>query len=339
MANPPKQDAKGNYIGTNPPSPIKATPVGSPIATKPVQAKPVIAKAAGDPTKQTNVRKAGVGAFKITPLAKQKQWINMIVYGGFGSGKTTLAGSAADVEKMSDVLYVDIESGSMSILDSDRIKKPENIDSVRITTYKQLGKIFDFVNAHCKHRDDPSEEATEKLKQLQAVAFQCDVADIETPRRYNTIVIDSLSELDQLCQYELLGLRTDRNIEDDIEVADWNIFRKNNAMIQLVIRAYRDLPINVIFVCSASYTQDDLKRMHFAPTMTGKLSGQIQGFVDIVGYLVVGKQEDKSKSAPRVMYVQPVGKFDAKNRSASFKESYIKDPTMLTVCKAIRYIK
>jgi hypothetical protein len=117
--------------------------------------------------------------------------------------------------------------------------------------------------------------------------------------------------------------------EGEVDVAEWAEFRKNNQMMQLVIRAYRDLPINVILICHAAFTQDELKRMLYAPGLTGKLAKQVQGFVDIVGYLKVGELPADGKSdAPRRLFLQPVGKFDAKCRIASFKGSYLDNPTM-----------
>jgi hypothetical protein len=120
---------------------------------------------------------------------------------------------------------------------------------------------------------------------------------------------------------------------EETDVAGWPEFRKNNQMMQIVIRAYRDLPMHVIFVCPAGYNQDEKKVFHWTPALTGKLSNQVQGFVDIVGYLVPGQLKEEGKEAARRLFVQPItgtptGKFDAKNRRASFKESWFDNPTM-----------
>ena len=80
--------------------------------------------------------------------------------------------------------------------------------------------------------------------------------------------------------------------------------------------------------------------------MTGKLSSQVQGFMDMVGYLVakpVGAQaegEDAEsggdKKMARRLYVQPIGNFAAKCRFSSFKGTYFDNPTMETIIKAIK---
>lgn len=294
-----------------------------------------------DAINKESALKAPDTAFRIVPLTEGVKWLNMLIYGAYGSGKTTLGASAADVDEMADVIMLDIESGAMSLEDNDRIIHKDRIDRISITSFQQMAKAHEFLKAHCRYRDDP--DAIDKLKKLQALFTGVAVENINDKnlRHYNTVLIDSMSELDQLTLYELLGFTSDMKLDEaiadgDMEVADWPIYRKNNQMINLIIRAYRDLPINVIIICHAAYTQDEMKRMFYAPGLTGKLSAQIQGFVDIVGYLKVGKPEEGQKEAPRRLYVQPVGKFDAKNRKASFKDSSFEDPTMLSIQAALK---
>lgn len=279
-------------------------------------------------------------AFKIMPMEDEFEWLNMIVYGVPGSGKTTLCASAADVDDMADVLMIDIESGRMTIKDNKRIKRKDRIDSIRVTSYKQLAEVHKFLQAHCRLRDDPSKEATEKLIKLQAKFTNIDPAKIKTPRRYRTVIIDSLSELDALCIYELLGLSTDMDLstamaDGDMEVAQFAEYKKNNQIMQLIVRAYRDLPIHSLLTCHVAYTQDEMKRMFYSPSLTGKLRNQVQGFVDLVGYLKVGDLPEGKTEAPRRMYFQPVGKFDAKCRLANLEGSYFENPFMKDIWKAV----
>jgi hypothetical protein len=140
--------------------------------------------------------------------------------------------------------------------------------------------------------------------------------------------------------YGLLNIQTDMKLDmEKMDVAQFAEFRKNNQMMQLLVRAYRDLEMNVILVCSAQYNQDELKRMHWAPALTGKLAAQIQGFVDVVGYMQVGKPAEGGKEAPRRLYIQPIGQFDAKSRMASFKDPFIDDPNMSKIMAAFKGLK
>lgn len=278
-----------------------------------------------DPTKPAMHR---VDApFAIRPLKSKPQWLKLLVYGKHGNGKTTLVGSAADCDKMGDVLFVDCESGDMTLSNNSRIKSSDKIDVISCSTFRQVALIHEFLQAHCRARDNGDLEV---LKKLQSKFTGVPVEEIpdKAVKKYKTIIIDSLTELDQLCMYQQLGISIDTKIDTEIEVAQFAEFRKNNQMMQLLIRAYRDLPVNLLLVCSAQYVQDELKKMHFTPNLTGKLSSQVQGFMDVVAYLTVGAPMEGQVEAPRRLYIQPVGKFDAKNRKSSFKEAFFDNPTM-----------
>lgn len=62
-------------------------------------------------------------------------------------------------------------------------------------------------------------------------------------------------------------------------------------MIQFLVRRFRDLPINSIFICSVNSEQDAKKRYHYFPNLPGQLAKDVQGLVDTVGYLVTIPQE------------------------------------------------
>lgn len=299
-----------------------------------------------DPTKEANLKATTAQAdraFTIQSMEDEEtDYLKMIIYGPFGSGKTTLFGTCADVDAMSDVLMLDIESGKMSIKNNDRIKRKDRLDRIRIASFKQMGKVHEFLKLHCRLRDDPTKE--KELIALEARFKGVDPSTIKTPRRYRTVGIDSLSELDILTMYELLGFPAPADLDlnaimadGEMEVAEWGEFRKNNQMLQLIVRAYRDLPLNVILVCHQQYTQDEKKAFFYSPGMTGKLSTQIQSFVDIVGYLQVGTTTDgvDAKEAPRRLSVQPVGKFSAKMRVADFKKAHFDNPVMADIWKVV----
>lgn len=287
-----------------------------------------------DPTKSEGAKTVSGPLFKITGRPTiSEQYIKLLIYGDPGVGKTTLAASAVDVPQMGDVLYIDAERSEMAIDDNSRVVNAENIDRIRVNSFNAVAQVQEFLKAHCAARDAGN---IEKLRSLEARAKGVSPADIEEPRQYRTVIIDSLSEVNEFCMYQLLKLSTDMKLDvDEMEVAEWGEFRKSNQMMQLVTRAYRDLPVNVLFIAGAQYTQDELKRKFFAPNMTGKLANQIQGFMDVVGYMVTGKVAEGSVEAPRRLWVQPVGNFMAKNRRSMYREAYFNDPTMGTMMKGL----
>lgn len=311
---------------------------------------------AADPTKQPANKSVAATPppFRITRMRAEHRFIKCIFYGAFGSGKTSLAASAVDVPEMNDVLMVDAESGTMSVTDAPHIKDRDLIDTVRVTDFKTVAYVQEFLKAHCIARDSLD---LSRLKALQARLWGYDISVIDENhvgtdiveiingqevtkkarlRKYRTAIIDSLTEIDTFSMYQLLNIQTDMKLDKDMDVAQFAEFRKNNQMMQLLVRAYRDLPMNVLIVCSSQYTQDELKRMHWTPALTGKLSNQVQGFVDVCGFISTGKPAEGDKTIPRRLFIQPIGNFDAKNRIASFKDPYIDNPSMKDIMGAFR---
>ena len=319
---------------------------------------------ANDPTKKPSTPTATAGTaappFQITPMKQMHRYIKCCFYGAFGTGKTTLAGSAVDVEEMRDVLYVSAESGTMSIEESDKIKHVDLIDNVRVTDFKMVARVQEFLKAHILARDAylkggaNKEAALQRLVALQSRMFgnmpaEAISIDHETDeigedgiytqarlRLYRTAVIDSLTEVDTFSMYQLLNIQTDMKLDADMDVAQFAEFRKNNQLMQLLVRAYRDLDMNVIIICAAKYTQDELKRFLWGPALTGQLAGQVQGFVDVVGFIQTAAPKEGEKEVARRLWIQPVGKFDAKTRMASFKDPYIDAPDMTKIMLAFK---
>jgi hypothetical protein len=273
--------------------------------------------------------------FRISPRRQgSDRYIKMIVYGPFGTGKSTLAGSAVDVDSMRDVLLIDAESGDMVLEDNPRIKRPQDVEHIRVTNFLQVARVQEFLKAHCVHRDSNN---VNKMREVEAMLKGVPVETITEPRRFRTVIVDSLTEIEAYCMYGLLKINEGELLTgsaDEIDVARFDEFRKNNMMVQVLVRALRDLPMHVIFVCAQAYTQDEMKRFHYGPQMTGKLASQIQGFVDIVGFLRAGATNDQG-IAPRRLFVQPIERFDAKCRRASFQGAFFEDPTMLSIMKAV----
>lgn len=284
------------------------------------------------------------GAFRIGALTDpmRRRYIKCLFYGAPGTGKTTLAGTAVDIEAMQDVLAIQIEGGEEVLLDNPRIKNPELVDVVRINSMPQLVKLYNFLQNHCRARDKGDEEM---LIKMQNAVFHGDIDAAGNPtngelydgdrlRQYRTVIIDSLTEIEAANLATTLGLDAQGiEVGGDATVAGWGEFRQNNHTMQRNIRAFRDLDMNVIFICHQSYNQDDMKRYHYAPALTGKLAQQVQGFVDVVGWLIVGT--DEKGTMVRKLAVQPhTGpKADAKNRFAKYQDPYFDSPTMSDLMK------
>ncbi len=266
-----------------------------------------------------NVKKATrPPAFRLETVARTERYLKMLVYGVAGVGKTTLACSSLEVPSMRDVVMINAEAGDLSVIDYD------NLDSIRVTDFKALGRINEYLKQHCRARDE-GDKAT--LKKLEAQVRGVDPTDIKKPREYKTVIIDSLTELESYCFNQLLGITDSTRLDEETQSSEWTEYKKNHTMILRVVRAFRDLPMHVIMTCAEQYSQDETKKYKYSPDLTGKLSKKVQGFFDMVGYYAQGKDGD---TIQRRLYVMPsgAGRYDAKHRYQAFKDEFFVNPTI-----------
>lgn len=257
--------------------------------------------------------------FVIKSTKASQDWLKMLVYGNYGTGKTTLAASAQDVPGMGDVIFIDAESGSMSLSDRD------DIDSINITNYSQFARVYEYLRLHCRARDADDVNALVKLESTYK-GIQVSPKNV---KRYRTVVIDSITEVQKYCMYQLLNMEVgDYELDMEPQAAQFAEWGKAAEMIRLLVRSFRNLPMHVIIVAAEQSTEDETKRQLKSPALPGKLSKEIQGFLDVVAYLYAASTDQGMR---RRLYLEPGKTFDAKSRAQWIKEAYIDEPTMSLV--------
>ena len=307
------------------------------------------------------VQRADPPPFEIKSAARRDRWLKFGVYATHGAGKTYLMGSAVEVPNMRDVLMLNAEKGDLTLYDADfSVKVEDHLDIVDASSMTQINWIYRFLKDHCTLRDrvydarrlkkvnaasdEDVSEATSKLADLEARVYLDRANDLKDrtcqPREYRTLIIDSVTEAEAYCMNQLLNVTDQTSMADPGQAAEWTEFKQNHGMILRMMRSFRDLPMHVLFSFQRGYTQDEMNKRLFMPLMTGKLASRVQGYLDMVGYLITANPtEAKPDIVPRRLYVQPspTGKFDAKNRFAKFKGSFFDDPTMHKILEAIDY--
>ena len=108
-----------------------------------------------------------LGGLEVTTVAESPEYINMIVYGNPGAGKTVLAGSADVVPELRPVLFLDVEGGTLSIRD-----RFPDVDVVRLQSWSNMQSVYDAL-------------------------YKMD-------HGYQTVVLDSLTEMQKFSMYNIM---------------------------------------------------------------------------------------------------------------------------------------
>jgi len=122
--------------------------------------------------------------------------------------------------------------------------------------------------------------------------------------KYETIAIDSVSELAEVC------LSTEKAKAKDPRQA----YGEMQDQMATLIRAFRDLPKHVYMSAKLEKAQDEMGRMLYSPSMPGNKTGQaLPYFFDEV--LALRCEKDAEGNLMRALLCQSDGLWQAKDRS------------------------
>lgn len=260
--------------------------------------------------------------FTFTTPKRDKRFMKAFFFGPYGSGKTYLAGTAEDYEPYRDVLFIDAESGDLTLED-----RWPNMTVVRITNFRQLARVHEFLTLHHRVRGENDEK---KLLALENMYWPEPVAK---PHHFNTVVIDSLSEVQGFLHYDILGVKLGiTKLDEDLPKAGWDEFDLSINKMRYVVRSFRDLPMNVILVAGEQEKSDE-SRIRISANFQGKLNNELPGFMDLAGRLVAGEPDEKGV-VHRRLYLSNGKNFKAKSRLSAIKAPWLDDPTMEMIAKA-----
>lgn len=213
-------------------------------------------------------------------------WLNFLIYGEPGAGKTHLLGTADDDERTRPVLVFDVEGGTATI------RKRQNVDIKRVRTMKELEQAYNDLY-HSIKRDENGKEYL----------------------YYKTVAIDSLSELTDVDMRYIMKEAYGRNPDKvDVDVPSQREWGKARAHMRTIVRVFRDLPANVIFTSQVATLQDEGQPVKYFPGFAGKLRTELPGFCDVVGYLY---PENEQGEIQRYLQVQGTRRVVAKDRTSA----------------------
>lgn len=229
-----------------------------------------------------------IGGLLVEKPDVRMQYVNALIYGPPGVGKTVLAGSADAIPEMRPVLLIDVEGGTLSL----RNTYPD-VDVVRVQTWDDMQAVYDAL-----YKGD---------------------AD------YKTVVLDSLTEIQKFSMYNIMTGLLRKEPDRDPDVPGMREWGKNIEQMRRLVRAFRDLPMHTIFTALVAYEKDQKSGVVQArPSMSGKLSGEVAGFTDLVLYMYTKLVDGQIR---RLLLTQGTDRQIAKDRSGLLPQ-LIEEPTM-----------
>ena len=222
--------------------------------------------------------------------------LKMLIYGGPGVGKTTLAGTISE-----PVLVISAEAGLLSLSD-------KNIDVIDITLDDD-GKLI------------PKERRLARLGEVMQF-----VQTEESKAKYKWLFIDSLTEISQNLVENLQLVYPDA--KDGIKL--WGDYAKKSRSL---VKSFRDLPhYNVVFTALEAEDKDENGRRYIRVDMSGKIGKQLPAFFDEVFRMHL--IEDINGNAIRILTTAPMENVVAKDRSGKLKDKV--EPCLTTIADIIR---
>jgi hypothetical protein len=241
-----------------------------------------------------------LGGLKVTTAVARSPYLNVLVYGDYGTGKTVLAGSAEEVAEMAPVLVLDYEGGTESL----RRTYP-GVHVLRVTDWDQMQNVYDEL-----HRTNGG--------------------------GYKTIILDSLTEIQKFSMYAIMEKHVvdalAKGDEVDPDVPGMRQWGKNAEQTRKFVRAFRDLPVHTIFTALAKTDKDPKTgKQKTVPSLSGKIAQEVPAFLDVVVYYYIKRVEDEER---RMLLCNATEGNTAKDRTGKLP-MVLEAPTMSKVFQLI----
>lgn len=244
------------------------------------------------PTAKPSPAKSTAGLF--ASLSDTDEYLNILLFGREGSGKTTAACSLANLG-YGKVLVVNAEGG----MKKNTLKR-HGIEIDRIMVWPPSGQPITHAGLDEVHR------------QLRA-----DLAD--DPQSWAGIVFDSATEIVQALVDYVAGDRIEKASRKGASVdgvdqffTDRSDYGTMSKMFRDILRKYRDLPTH--FIVTALERRDvdeDSGKVQYGPAVTPGVQTDLLGYVDLV---LACTAADDEEGKPYRALTRSSGKYRGKDR-------------------------
>ena len=217
--------------------------------------------------------------------------IKCLVYGDSGAGKSFLAASAPK-----PLILLTEANGQASIMHSN-----PSADIIHITSDAMLGAVLKDI---CENPNNWS--------------------------KYDTIVIDSLTEMQRLIKDRITNQG-----KKQMRLQDWGILADN---MRALIRRIRQLEKNVVCLCLLeAQLEEETGVRHLKPAFEGKkTSGEIAQFFNFVGFLYTSLEQVKENETKTVRSLMVEGPSRVMCKPTYPLTGSIKEPNLSTLFNLIK---
>ena len=237
---------------------------------------------------------------------EERKRIKMVTYGACGVGKTSFASTAADFEKAKDVLFISPDKG-------EGVAKGKDFDVIRINQFEQLEDVHEFLTYHVRFRDD--DKKRKEVHEEYGVRFN--------KQSYETVVLDSLTELSRYSEDHIVGNKPDTRISEREGMEGWSDWELQKQNMVGVLRSFRDLDVHFIGTATEKREKDETRgEVTVLPNISGSAREFVEEAVDIIGYTLT---KDGDNGVEYGMMFESGNKYVCKQRYGL--PSIMKDPT------------
>ncbi|AHN84077.1 Sak4-like ssDNA annealing protein [Mycobacterium phage Hawkeye] len=199
-------------------------------------------------------------ASKIIKIADDDDYVNILIYGDSGVGKTVLCGSD------DKILFVAPEDNSDGLL-SARLAG-STADKWPIKDWNDLVEAYNY------------------LDELEEIP-------------YNWIVVDSLTEMQIMAMRDILDRAVEENPSRDPDLPQIQDWQKYYEMVKRMIKCFNALPCNVLYTALSRQTEDEEGTEYLIPDLQGKKDNyakQVVSWMTSFGCMQIKRVRDKSET-------------------------------------------